>query len=86
MQHTVMDAPPETHVLSIAMQKHWQSKFFFFSKFPQRLKWISVGCFYSNIVSTTREGEKRGGGGIEFLGLQAYMLQEAVPGPKNTNI
>lgn len=40
---------------------------FFFDKFPQRLNWISVGCFYSNIVSTKREGEKRGGGGIEFF-------------------
>jgi hypothetical protein len=51
---------------------------FFFNKFPQRLIWISVGCFYSNIVSSRRAGgrdeererermtvRERGGGGGE---------------------
>lgn len=42
-------------MLRIAMEKHWHRKFFFLYKFPQRLNWISVGRFYSNIVSARRE-------------------------------
>ena len=53
MQHIVIDASSEIPYASYCHGKSTGIARFFFYKFPPRLKWISVGCFYSNIVSAT---------------------------------
>lgn len=90
MQHIVIDASSEIPYASYCHGKSTGIARFFFYKFPQRLNWISVGCFYSNIVSATERERERVGREIAQLtkgvDFNAYMLKMAAWRPQPQNV